>query len=87
MTIYTHWTESPTGELKREFFGRKSQEEAAAKKARATGMNVLGVASYSVEPTAEAVAAFVNERQATTSYDQAEEFLAVAHVDLGGILS
>ena len=61
MTIYTHWiNDEVKGSYNREFFGRKSEQEAAAKAATALGHNVIAVHDWQVAPTAEAVADFIN---------------------------
>lgn len=75
MKLFTHWEhDTHKGDLRRRFFGRKSQQQAAATVARKLDIQVLAVGEYHVEPTAEAVAAFLNERMATTSYDLAEQY-------------
>lgn len=81
MKLYTHWTESPAGDLKRTFFGRKSHQMAAARDARKSGFKVLGEGEYHLEPTADAVAEFINEHTPVTSQDLVEEFLLAKHED------
>lgn len=77
MVIYSHWVSYPNGGLKRVFFGRKTEQEAAAKEAKSAGCQILAEGEYQIEPKAQALAAKLNELQATTDYDLAEEFVRV----------
>lgn len=87
MKLYTHWTESKkTGELKRTFFGARSAQETASRAAKAAGLKVLGTGEYNLEPTATAVANFINDRAPVTSQDLVEEYLeATACTDIGRV--
>lgn len=65
MKIHTHWV-SEAGEfgelIEKKFFATKSEEETAAKTAKAAGRQVLNRHSWNVGNTAKAVATFCNEQ-------------------------
>lgn len=78
MTIYSHWindTTVPNETYERKFFGRKGQQEAEAKAAVAAGKKVLNTHSAQVEPTAEAVAAYMNETCCVCPSDLVKEYV------------
>jgi hypothetical protein len=83
MTIYSHWINNVANDTyDREFFGRKSEQEAAAKAAEKRGEVVLNAGGYTVEPNAESVAKFMNDHACRSlSHHVVEEY--VTEVMLG----
>jgi hypothetical protein len=84
MKIHSHWINNEAdNEYRREFFGRKSEQQAAARKAEANGWKVLNEGYYEVEPNAEGLAKFMNEHGCSSCQHDLVEYYVETEI-LGG---